>query len=165
VDLVFTRYPAGKAGNQPSIRHAVEHRQLFGQPQRLVQWQQIAVDQQFEPFGALRRRGRQQVWRVHQPIGRAVMLVEPDAVIAQAVELFPGFEMLCIGACRYLRLEKLLGQRIWQLVVDFQMIELLAIRQEIEDEDFHAARCLSTLQPTRPKCRSMLSKLAAAAML
>ena len=99
--------PRAKPRNQPPVRHAVEHRQLFGQSQRLVQWQQIAVDQQFEVFGALRRRGGQQIGRVHQPIGRAVMLVEPDPVIAEPVELLPGVEMLGIGARRDLRLEML----------------------------------------------------------
>jgi hypothetical protein len=50
-----------------------------------VQRQQIAVDQQLQLFGALRSRGRQQVRRVHQAVGRAMMLVEPGAVIAQAI--------------------------------------------------------------------------------
>jgi hypothetical protein len=35
---------------------AIEHRQLLGQAQRLVQRQEVAVDQQFQPLGALRRR-------------------------------------------------------------------------------------------------------------
>jgi hypothetical protein len=59
VDLIFARNAASKSGNQPAIGHAVEHCELFGKPQRLVQRQEVAVNQQFKPFGALRRRGRQ----------------------------------------------------------------------------------------------------------
>src|SRR5712671_1081003 len=98
---LWTWYSRGMPRANPEISrplgHAVEHRQLLGEAQRLVQRQEIAVDQQFEPFGALRRRGCQQVGRVHQPVGRAVVLVEPDAVIAQPVELLPSLEMLGIG--------------------------------------------------------------------
>ncbi len=137
VDLVFARNAAGKARDQPAVRHAVEHRQLFGEAQRLVQRQQVAVDQQFQVFGALRRGRGEQVRRVHQPVGRAVMLVEADAVIAEPVELLPGGEMLGIGARRDLGLEMLLRQRIGQLAADFQMVELLAIGQQVKDKDFH----------------------------
>jgi len=58
VHLVLARDAAGKARDQPPIRHAVEHRQLFGQSERLVQWQEIAVDQQLEVLGALCGRRR-----------------------------------------------------------------------------------------------------------
>ena len=115
VHLVFARNAAREAGDQPAVRQAIEHRQLFGQPQRLVQRQQIAVDQEFQPLGALRGGRRHQVGRIHQPIGRAMMLVEADAVIAQPVHLFPGIEMLGVGADRDVRLEMPLAQRIGQL--------------------------------------------------
>src|SRR5215472_10792566 len=45
--------------------------------------------------------------------------------------------MLGIGPCRYLGLEVFVGQRIGQLAVDFQMLELLAVSQQIKDEDLH----------------------------
>ena len=144
VDLVLARNAAGKAGNQPPIGHAVEHRQLLGKPQRLVQRQEIAVDQQFEPLGALRRRGGQQVRRVHQAVGRAVVLVEPHPVIPQAVELFPGLEVLGIGPRGDFGLEIFLGQRVGQLVVDLQVLELFAVSQEIEYEDLHLVRSASS---------------------
>jgi hypothetical protein len=66
-----------------------------------------------------------------------MMLVETDAVIAEPVELLPGCEMLLIGARRHRRAEMPAGQRIRQLAADLQMFELLAVRQEIEDEDLH----------------------------
>src|SRR6516165_7213508 len=65
------------------------------------------------------------------------MLVEPDAVITQPVELLPRLEMFGIGPRRDLGLEIFVRQRIGQLVADLQMIELFTISQEIEYEDFH----------------------------
>ena len=110
VHLVFARDAAREAGDQPAVRQAVEHRQLFGQPQRFVQRQQIPVDQEFQPLGALRGGRRHQVGRIHQPVGRAMMLVEADAVIAQPVHLFPGIEVLGVGADRDVRLEMTFAQ-------------------------------------------------------
>ena len=139
MDLVLARNTAGKSGNQPPVRHAIEHRQLFGQPQRLVQRQEIAVNQQLEVLGPLRRRGRQQVRRIHQPIGRAVVLVEPDAVIAEPVELLPGLEVLGVGAHRHLRPEESLRQRPWQLALAIlEVLQVLAVRHQIKDKDSHA---------------------------
>ena len=94
-----------------------------------------------------------------------MVLVEPDAVIAQPVELFPGLEVLGIGPRRDLGLEVFLWQRVGQLVADLQVLELFAISQEIEDEDLHLVR-----QPPRDAGRSdrrrpICSKLAGAAML
>src|SRR5260370_2389591 len=106
----------------------------------------MAVNQPLEPFAALRRRGRQQVARVHKPVGREVVRVEPDAVIAQPIELLPSLEMLGIGPRRVLRLEILLWQRVGQLVADLQVLELFAVSQEIEYEDLHRitpSRCTS----------------------
>jgi hypothetical protein len=105
-----------------------------------VQRQEIAVDQQFESLGALRRRGGQQVRRVHQAIGRAVVLVEPHAVIPQMIELFPGLEVLGIGPRGDVGLKVFLWQRVGQLVVDFQVLELLTICKKIEDKDLHVVR-------------------------
>ena len=105
VDLVLARDAAREARDQPAVRQAVEHRQLFGQPQRLMQRQQVAVDQELQLLGALRGRRRHQVRRVHQPVGRAVMLVEADAVIAEPVHLLPRLEMLGVGPHRDVSLE------------------------------------------------------------
>src|SRR5262249_50011928 len=90
--------------------------------------------------GALRRGRGKQVWRIHQPVRRAMVLVEPDPVIAQPVELLPSLQMLGISPHRDFGFEVFLWQRIGQLVADFQMLELLPICQEIEYEDFHVVR-------------------------
>ena len=66
-----------------------------------------------------------------------MVLVEADPVIAQAVHLLPGVEMLGVGAHCYVGLEVLLAQRIGQLGAGLQMVEVLAIGEQIEDEDFH----------------------------
>src|SRR5690242_16237072 len=68
-----------------------------------------------------------------------MMLVEPDPVIAEAVELFPGLEVLGIGPRRDLRVEMFARQRIRQLVADLQMLELLPVSQQIKDEHLHSA--------------------------
>ena len=68
------------------------------------------------------------------------MLIEPDTIVAQAIEFLPGFEMLGISARRHLRLEKFLRQRVGQLVAHFQMLELLPISQEVKYKNFHVIR-------------------------
>ena len=67
------------------------------------------------------------------------MLVEADAVIAEAVHLLPGREMLGVGLVRHVGFEMPLGQGIGQLAANFQVVELLAVGQQVEDEDFHYA--------------------------
>jgi hypothetical protein len=66
-----------------------------------------------------------------------MMLVETDAVIAEAVQLFPGGKVLGVSADGDLRPEITFRQRIGQLAADLQMIELLAISQQVEDKDLH----------------------------
>ncbi len=102
---VFARDAAGDAGDETAIRQAVDHGQLLGQPQRLVQRKQVAVDQELEPRGPLRCSRSHQVGRVHQPVRRCVVLVEANAIVAEPVEQLPGLEMLGIGAHRDLGLE------------------------------------------------------------
>src|SRR5205814_2254053 len=102
--------------------------------------QQIAVDQQFQVLGALRRRGGHQIGAVHQPVRRAVMLVEADPVIAKAVERLPGVEMLLIGAHRRRGIEMAFGERVGELgLAALQMVEIGVVGQEVEDKDFHSA--------------------------
>src|SRR5438045_4163189 len=106
--------------------------------------QQIAVDQQFQLLGALRRRGRHQIGAVHQPVRRAVMLVEPDPVIAKAVERLPGVEMLLIGALGRRSIEMAFGEWVGELgLAALQVVEIGVVGEEVEDEDFHSAASMA----------------------
>ena len=81
-----------------------------------------------------------------------MVLVEADAVVAEPVHLLPGVEVLGVGADGDLGLEMLRGQRIGQLAADLQMVEIFAVGEQVEDEDFHGGsfpRALLTL-PQRP---------------
>ena len=94
-----------RLGADPAVGHAVEHRQLLGQPQWIVQREQIAVDEELEPLRALSGRGDQQVWGVHEPVGRRMVLVESHAVVPEPVHGLPGGEVLGVRADGHLRLE------------------------------------------------------------
>jgi hypothetical protein len=135
--LILAWDAAGEPGNQPSVGEAVEHRQFLGEAQRLVQRQEISIDQQPDALCPLGGRRGHQIGRIHQPIGRTMMLVEPQAVVAELVDQFPGVEVLGVGADRDLGFEMAAGERVRQFGADLQMIELFAISQQIEDEYFH----------------------------
>ncbi len=136
---VFPRGAAGDPGDQPPVGEAVEHGQLLGQPQRLVQRQEVAVDQQLHPLSALRRSGHQQVRRVHQAIGRGVVLVHPHAVEAQPLHLGPGVQMLPIGLDRRLRLEVAGEELARQPAVLAEPVDVRLVVHQVEDEDLHSA--------------------------
>jgi hypothetical protein len=57
-----------------------------------------------------------------------MMLVKPDAVVAEPVELLPCLEMFGIGPRRDLGLEIFARQWVGQLVADFQVLELFSLR-------------------------------------
>ncbi len=76
----------------------------------------------------------------HQPVRRGVVLVQPDAVEAPALELLPGFEVLDVGARRHLRIEMRLGQRIRKpFARRLELIEMLAVRKQVHDVHFHGS--------------------------
>ena len=67
------------------------------------------------------------------------MLVEADTVVTQPVQFLPRLEMLSVGAHGHVRPEMLLAERIGQLGgAVLQMVEVLAIGEQVEDKDFHA---------------------------
>jgi hypothetical protein len=66
-----------------------------------------------------------------------VVLVEPHAVEAEALERFPRGEVLGVGAHRHVGLEMAAGQGPRQLLALLQMVQVLAIGQQVEDEDVH----------------------------
>ena len=66
-----------------------------------------------------------------------MVLVEPDPVISQMIEFFPGLEVLGISPRGDFGFEVFLWQCVGQLVVDLQVVELFAVSQEIEYEHLH----------------------------
>ena len=66
-----------------------------------------------------------------------MMLVETDAVIAEAVHFLPGIEMLGVGANGDVGLEVTVRQRIGEFAADLEMVKLFAVGEQIEDENFH----------------------------
>ena len=65
------------------------------------------------------------------------MLVQADAVKAELVHLLPGLEVLLVGLRRDFGIVVIVGQRVGQILRRFVLIEVLAVGEEIEDEDFH----------------------------
>ena len=55
MDLVFARNAACDAGDQAAVRQAIQHCEFFGETQRVMQRNEIAVDQELELLRALRR--------------------------------------------------------------------------------------------------------------
>src|SRR5438445_6096564 len=152
VDVVLARNAAGESGNDAPAGHAVEHRQLLGEAQRVVEREQVAVDQELESLGSLRGRGGQEVGRVHQPVRRGVMLVETDAVVAEPVHGLPGREMLGIGAHGHLGLEVPPWEGPRKLLAVLEMVEVLGVGKEIEDEDPHGRQvCYKPGPSARPR--------------
>ena len=76
-----------------------------------------------------------------------MMLVEADAVIAEPVHLFPGFEMLGIGAHRHVGFEVAVRERVGELAADLEMIELFAIGEQVKDENLHDVLPVSLPRP------------------
>ena len=66
-----------------------------------------------------------------------MMLIEADAVVAEFVEQFPRVEMFVVGLDGFLRLEMRLAERVGQRLAGLKCIEMLAIRQQVEDENLH----------------------------
>ena len=118
--------------------------ELLGDAQRIVQRQQVAEDEELELLGALRAGRRHHVGRVHQPVRRGVVLVQPDAVVAEPVHLLPHGEMLLVGARRDLRLEIGARQRKRHVPAGLELVEMAVERQEVEQEDLHERLVFAT---------------------
>ena len=137
VDVVLAGDAAREAGDDAAVGQAVLHGQLLGQPQGIVQRQQVAVDEKLHPLRPLSGGGGEQVGGVHEPVRRSVVLVEPHAVVPQPFQRVPGRQVLGVRTHRHIGLEVALGQRPWQLLAILQMIEVLPVGQKIEDEHVH----------------------------
>src|SRR5216117_3720091 len=78
---VLLGHPAHKSGDDAAARHAVEHRDLFGQPDRIVVKRgQVTEDRDLDATRALTERGRDEIRGRHQAVGFGVVLVDSDGV-------------------------------------------------------------------------------------
>ena len=68
---------------------------------------------------------------------RGVVLVQPDAVIAEPVHLLPHREMLLVGARRDFRIEIRARQRERHMTAGLELVEMAVERQQVEQEDLH----------------------------
>ena len=131
----------------------VGHRQLLGDAQRIVQRHEIAEHQELELLGPLRADRRHHVRRVHQPVRRGVVLVQPDAVEAELVHLLPGLQMLLVGPRRDLAVVVIERQRVGQILRRLVLVEVLSVGQKVEDEDFHVRGFLISAAELMVACR------------
>jgi hypothetical protein len=94
-DMVFGADAAYEAGDDAPARQVVEHREFFGDEQRIVhQRQRAPEDRDLHPLGALDQGAGDQVRRRHHAVGGLVMLVHRDRIKA---ELFGGGQLIDVG--------------------------------------------------------------------
>ena len=137
VDPVFARHAAGEARKDAPLRHAVNHRDFLGDPQRIVQRQQVAEHQEFELLHLPAGRRRHHVGRHLQAVRRGVVLVEADAVVAERVHFRPDVQMCGVAPRRDFRIEIFARQRIGDETVLFEFIEMLPVGEQVHQIDFH----------------------------
>src|SRR6516165_5062462 len=65
------------------------------------------------------------------------MLVKANPVVSAPIERLPGVEMLRVGPHRDLGVEVVFAERVRQRLAVFEVVEIGAVRQEIEDKDLH----------------------------
>jgi hypothetical protein len=77
---------------------------------------------------------------------------EAETVVAETVDLLPGIEVLGIGAHRDVGPEVTRRKRVGEFAAHLQMVEVFAVGEQIENEDFHGApiRACVTSRRRRP---------------
>jgi hypothetical protein len=86
--MVFVADAAHETGDDAAARQVVEHRELFGDVNRVVhQRQRAADDGDLGLAGARDQVGRDQIWRRHQAVGGLVVLVHRDDVEAELLRV------------------------------------------------------------------------------
>ena len=66
-----------------------------------------------------------------------MMFIETETVVAELIDQFPRIEVLGVSADGDLGFEMPARERIGQFGARLKMVELLTVRQQVEDEDFH----------------------------
>jgi hypothetical protein len=117
------------AADQAAAGETVEHGQLFGEAQRVMDRQQVPVDEDLHAGEPLRRRGGHDVRRRHEAVGRRVMLVEPDPVEPELLHQRPRVQVLAVGPHGQLGTEVSLRERIGKLTIHLHMVQVLGVRE------------------------------------
>ena len=102
---------AHPAGDQPAARDHVDHGKLLDQPQRVVpDRQNVAEQDDLGAIGGLGEDGRLDVHRAAHAEGRAVVLVEHDAVEAHLLGIDALVEVAVVEIGAYLRVIDLVAE-------------------------------------------------------
>ena len=138
VDEVFAGDAPDDSGDEAALGEAVHHGDFFGKAQRVLDGEDVAVNQELHATGALGCGGGHEVGGVHQAIGGGVVFVEGNAVVAKLIHEGPSFQVFPIIADRCFGPEVTLGQGIGKLVSLQDVVHLDGIADVVEDEYLHA---------------------------
>src|SRR5262245_55158930 len=101
-----------EAGDEPSVRKAVDHGVFFGDAHRMIaQRQDVAEDADLNLFCLLAQRRGDQVGRRHGPVGAIVVLVKNHAVEAKLFAVGHFLQVLLVVRGAFSRIEIVAGHR------------------------------------------------------
>ena len=130
-----------KARDQPPAGHHVQHRHFLGDAgRRVVERDRIAHQHELDAGGPARQRRRHQVGRRHQAVGVLMVLVDADAVEADARRIFELVQVFVVGAVPDRRIEQLGGHIDPDRAMLFpEVVGQLGIGHQVEEVEFHRA--------------------------
>src|SRR5262245_5980970 len=129
---VFLGDPARESRDDAAAGQAIQHRESFGQPNRIVvERGQIAENRDLDATGALTERRRDEIRRRHQPVRFRVVLVDPDRVEPVFLVQDHLVEVLGVHLLSADRIEHRIGVRIMRRRVEVRP------RHQVERVDFH----------------------------
>ena len=137
--MIFGADATYEARHQPAARDVVDHRELFGDRQRIVEERQRAAEHRdLAVLRAARERACHDAGNGHQAIGVLVMLVDADAVPAEFIGIFDLVEIAVIELVADLRIVVGVRQRhpggiVFLIVVGIER----RIGHEMKKEEFH----------------------------
>jgi hypothetical protein len=128
-----------EAGDEPTSRQDVEHRELFGDAQRRVVGGEAVAEHHERRAGrpARQRRGHE-VRRRHEAVGVVVVLVHAQAIEALRLGELELVEELVVQPPRLLRVvEAVRDVDPHRAVARLEVVWQEPIRHEVEEADFH----------------------------
>ena len=129
---VLLGHPAHESRDDAAARHAVEHRDLFGQPDRIVVKRgQVTEDRDLDATRALTERGRDEIRGRHQAVGFGVVLVDSDGVEPVLLVHHHLVQVLRVHLLGADRIEQPVGIGVIRRFVEVRP------RHQVERVDFH----------------------------